>query len=211
MPRLSVDNPLRDLTPDAFGKLLLSFDPDWNRAGEKYEQVRRGLVYFFQCRGGTFPEDHADETLNRVACKLARGEEIRDPYTFVYGVARMILLEVFKQREKERLALVNAFESERPAAEVRETEEHESKMECLRHCLEKLPPETRNFITRYYQGLKRSKIENRRLLASQLQIPLNALRLRARRIREKLETCMDQCLRKQETKRNVFERSDRTH
>ena len=211
MPRASRENQIRDLTPDAFGKLLLSFDSDWNRAGEKYEQVRKGLVYFFQCRGAAFPEDHADETLNRVARKLAHGEDIRDPYTFVYGVARMILLEVFKQREKERLALVNAFDSQKSVAEPLEIEDDEGKMECLKYCLDKLPPETRSFITRYYQGLKRSKIENRKLLADQLQIPLNALRLRARRVREKLETCMDRCRRKQEVERNVFERIDRTH
>lgn len=186
-----------DLTEEALGKLLASFDADRERAGEKYEQVRRGLVYFFECRGSTFPEDHADETINRVARKLAVGEQIRDPYTYVYGVARLILLEIFKRRERERAALDNlpAPVEEAPG----DTEEDEAAREsarCLRRCLDRLPAESRAFITQYYRGEKRAKIENRQRLAEQLRIPLNALRLRARRVREKLEVCVAQCLNK---------------
>lgn len=183
------------LTSEAFSKLLSSLDDDRDRAGEKYEQIRRGLAYFFQARGCTFADDHADETINRVARKLGDGEEIRDVYTFVYGVARLILLEVFKQREKERLAVVHlAPAAQETASDQEEKARSEERFACLRKCLANLPVETRNFITRYYMGQKRSKIENRRKLAEELAIPMNALRLRARRIRERLETCLRGCL-----------------
>lgn len=183
------------LTSEAFSMLLSSLDGDRDRAGEKYEQIRRGLSYFFQARGCTFAEDHADETINRVARKLGEGEEIRDVYTYVYGVARLIVLEVFKQREKERLSVVHLTPSQQDVAF--DQEDHvrsEARLDCLRKCLGSLSVETRNFITRYYVGHKRSKIENRKKLAEELAIPMNALRLRARRVRERLEACLRECL-----------------
>ena len=183
------------LTSEAFSKLLSSLDDDRDRAGEKYEQIRRGLAYFFHARGCTFAEDHADETINRVARKLGDGEEIRDVYTYVYGVARLVLLEVFKQREKERLAVVQLVPALQDTTFDREDKvSSEARFDCLRKCLGRLPVGTRNFITRYYLGQKRSKIENRKKLAEELAIPMNALRLRARRVRETLETCLRQCL-----------------
>src|ERR671938_30866 len=61
------------LTAEAFTKLLARLDPDRERAGEKYEELRRTLVKFFEWRGAPFPEDQADETFNRVARKLDEG------------------------------------------------------------------------------------------------------------------------------------------
>ncbi len=186
------------LTEDALGKLLAALDGDRERAGEKYEQLRRGLVYFFECRGCTFPEDHADETINRVARKLAGGEEIRDPFSYVYGVARLLLLEVFKRRDRERAAFAHLPAPVVAAHDGEEDEEAEAQLRCLRRCLDSLPAESRVFIMSYYQGEKRAKIASRQRLAEALKIPPNALRLRARRVREKLETCVAHCLKKQE-------------
>jgi hypothetical protein len=51
-------------------------------------------------------------------------------------------------------------------------------------------------ITDYYKDEKRQKINNRLSLAERLGIPLNALRSRAQRVREKLEQCVMQCCAK---------------
>ena len=40
------------------------------KAGEGYEDLRRTLIGFFEWRGAPFPEEHADESLNRIARKL---------------------------------------------------------------------------------------------------------------------------------------------
>lgn len=203
-----VANERNTLTADAFDKFLASLDPERDRAGERYEQIRRGLVYFFQSRGCTDAEDHADETINRVARKAGNDEHIRDPYTYVYGVARLILLEIFKQREKERQA-INNYPA--PVQDVsgffNETELEDERTSCFTHCLDTLPIETRTFITRYYTGQKRTKIVNRKELAQQMGIPLNALRLRARRVRERLENCVVHCLKGSGRVRNVFDGS----
>ena len=65
------------LTTDTFTRLLNSLDEDRERAGEKYEELRRTLIRFFEWRGAPFPEEHADEALNRVARRLGEGVEIK--------------------------------------------------------------------------------------------------------------------------------------
>jgi DNA-directed RNA polymerase specialized sigma24 family protein len=181
------------LTPEAFNRLLASLDPDRERAGEKYEEIRRGLICLFEWRGAPSPDDHADETLNRVARKLARGDQVTDPFTYVYGVARLVILEVYKSREKERAVLAQLPSPGQVQLDPEDTDAN-PRFECLESCLDELPHETRDFLTDYYQGEKRAKIENRQRLADRLRIPLNALRLRARRVREKLEMCVEGCV-----------------
>ena len=58
---------------------------------------------------------------------------------------------------------------------------------CLEYCLQQLSAENRRIIINYYQGEKGERIKNRKLMAEQLGIPANALRIRVHRIREKLE------------------------
>src|SRR5256885_4134102 len=66
------------LTGEAFSKLLARLDPDRERAGEKYEDLRRTLIRFFEWRGAPFPEEQTDETFNRVARKLDEGIGIKN-------------------------------------------------------------------------------------------------------------------------------------
>jgi DNA-directed RNA polymerase specialized sigma24 family protein len=70
----------------------------------------------------------------------------------------------------------------------------EPRMKCFDECLESLPPESRQLIIDYYQEERRAKIELRQQLADQLRIPVNALRIRAHRIRMSLERCISTCM-----------------
>ncbi len=56
------------------------------------------------------------------------------------------------------------------------------------------PPRSRDLVLQYYREEKREKIEHRKRLASRLGIGLNALRIRACRIRETLYQCVQTCL-----------------
>lgn len=179
------------LTEEGFDSFLSRLDADRERAGEKYESIRSKLISFFQWRGAQFAEDHADETINRVIRKIAEGDHIRDPFTYVYGVARMVALEVARQRERN----LSALDSLR-AVEPEKRDDSNTRLECLSHCLQKLPERDRQMITEYYRDEKGEKIDRRRLLAERLGIPLNALRIRALRIREKLGSCLEGCLKK---------------
>ena len=183
------------LTPEAFDRLLLAFDNDRETAGEKYLSLRRNLVRFFEGRGCQMAEDYADESINRIAKRIYEGEEVQEINHYCYGVARFVWLEALKEKDKEE-----KFVNELPTLQIvnpnYEDDENTTKLDCLQNCLQKLPIESRELITKYYQGEKREKIETRQKLAEGLGIPMQALRSRAIRLREKLETCTVSCLRK---------------
>lgn len=181
------------LTQEAFDRLLMAFGADRDSAGEKYLEVRGNLMRFFEWRGCPFPEDHADETMNRVARKLAAGEAIQNPAAYCIGVARLLLLEINKGRVREQQALGEMVSSQ---AATGDESESEASIECLRVCLENLPAENRELIIEYYQGEKGTKIENRKRLTERFRVPVNTLRMRALRLREKLQACVEQCLQK---------------
>lgn len=179
------------LTQKAFEKLLAQLGADRERAGEEYEVIRRKLVKFFEWRGSVFPEDNADQVINRVARRIDEGEEIRDLKNYVYGVARMLFLETLKKQDKETAALENLPQSR---IDSEEADEPESRLECLEMCLRTLTAENRELIIQYYRKERGAKIENRRAMALGMGIQLNALRIRAHRIKTKMEECISDCL-----------------
>ncbi len=63
-----------------------------------------------------------------------------------------------------------------------------------RECLKDLPDENRQLILEYYQGEKGDKIRNRKKLMERLGIPVNTLRMRALRLRERLQVCVEDCV-----------------
>jgi DNA-directed RNA polymerase specialized sigma24 family protein len=179
------------LTQEAFDGLLLCLDNNREAAGQKYLEIRRDLVRFFEWRGCSFPEDHADETVNRVARRISEGERLLNPKAYFIGVARLLLLEISKARAKESQALAELGHS---SVETSEPDASEVKIECLRKCLLGLSTDNRELILQYYQGEKREKIENRRKLTEQLGVAVNTLRMRALRLRDRLQTCVEECV-----------------
>ena len=179
------------LTPEAFDNLLAAFDPNRDSAAQKYLEIRSNLLRFFEWRGCPFPEDHADEAFNRVARKIADGEEIQKPSGYVMGVARLLVLEIIKSLSRQREAL---GEYQKSYNEVAEVPESESRIECLQKCLQQLSSDNRELIIQYYQGDKGEKIENRRKLGERLGVAINTLRMRAQRLRERLQGCVEECV-----------------
>ena len=193
MDVVSVSKSEWTLSAEALAKFLACLDPDADCAGSKYESLRLTLMKFFDWRGAHFPEECADETINRVIRKIDEGETIRDIPTYCHGVARLVLLEKLKSPDNRR----TDFEELPPAALVApEPEEVDEKQECFERCLKELPIESRQLILQYYSDEKREKIDRRLSLARRLSIPLNALRSRAQRIRNRLEDCVNGCLKK---------------
>lgn len=179
------------LTSESFDGLLASLCPDRERAGERYEEVRRRLLKFFEWRGSAAPEERADQTLNRVARKLEEGERVENVEAFVMGVARMVWLEELKERRRAGTAF------ERSPAFVTETPDEfaERRLECFEKCLASLPAAQRELIVEYYRGEKGEKIERRKKLAEAEGVGSGALRIRAHRIRAGLEACVARCLK----------------
>jgi DNA-directed RNA polymerase specialized sigma24 family protein len=75
------------------------------------------------------------------------------------------------------------------------SEEIDPRLDCFRACLDTLPLEHRRLIVDYYREAELSRIEQRKTMADMLQIPLNALRIRAHRLRAQLDRCISNCLR----------------
>jgi len=179
------------LTGEAFNRFLSRLDTDTERAGEKYEIIRRKLLKYFDWRGAHFPEECADETINRVIRKLESEEAILDIPTYCYGIARFVFLETLKKSDNRQVSLdeLNTDPASQPAED-----EPNAQQECFEHCLNELPVESRQLILQYYEDERRDKINNRQAMANSLGIPLNALRSRVQRIRDKLEQCVKNCL-----------------
>jgi RNA polymerase sigma-70 factor (ECF subfamily) len=188
---------LQGLTPEGFDALLAQLDSDRERAGELYETIRRKLVRLFEWRGCASPEDLADETINRVARRLAEGVELRssDPYGYFCGVAHLVYKEVLRRASREHRALAEGGGWPPPACD---DEPSDRRLDSLRRCLEHLEPDQRVLVLRYYQGKSdqgksaqgESNIRQRQRLATEVGIPMNALRIRVHRIRRKLESCV---------------------
>lgn len=184
------------LSPEGFERLLARLDSDRERAGARYEILRRKLVRFFEWRGVPDPDELADETIDRVARRLAGGEEIasEDPGAYFHGVARNVLREHW-DRTQRRPGDVS-IEGDLPDVS-RDDEggaDDEPRLGCFERCLAALSPETRQLVLRYYTDEKRAKIDGRQQMAQALGIGLNALRIRMFRVRATLVECVRGCL-----------------
>lgn len=196
---------MQDIQKKDFDTLLCWLSPNKHDAGQTYENIRQKLLKFFEWRGCMQCEECADQTIDRVMSKISQGEEIRtkNQYLYFLGVARNVLFEYLKIQKKKSASLDEVLPSQMPAIDPEEIENQQfgeemwqKRLGCMNRCLQTLPEEKRVMITGYYQGERRTKIENRQRLAQWLQLSENALRIRTHRIRDGLETCIDGCMKK---------------
>ena len=142
------------------------------------------------------PDDLADETLTRVARRLEEQGAITDtpPARYCYIVARFVFLEHVRSADRRRTSLdetravADAAALARLAGEDRPAEE--ARFDDLERCLQQLSASDRALILDYYAGADRDRIASRRALAARLQLTLNAVTIRACRIRDRLEACV---------------------
>jgi len=186
----STPRPRWQLSQPAFERFLALLDPDARLAAERYEHVRAKLTRFFEWRGCTFPDEPADETINRVIRRIDEGEEVRDAGTYCYGVARLVLLEVLKRQARERSAS-EEFHRSMPASE---DDGLEQRLRCLRRCLDELPAPERHLVREYYRGDGSERIAGRKRLAETFGIGMNALRIRVFRLTDRLQASVAACV-----------------
>ena len=87
---------------EAFEQLLERIDPDPKIAAERFGSLHAKLVLFFTYNGCSHAESWADETLDRIAKRIAEGQPIPDVNAFAHGVAKLVLLEAQRQQLRER-------------------------------------------------------------------------------------------------------------
>ncbi len=178
------------LSKSSFDQFLANLDTDENRAGQKYEALRKRLVKFFEWRACSHAEDLADETIDRIVRKLDLGEEIKDYVSYSYQVAKFLYLENLKKQVKQQ-----ALATEIPVTTEYYSDENNLQLNCLESCLGGLSENNRTMILHYYRDDKQAKIDYRKKLAETFGLTQNALRIKTARVRGKLEECVFKCLK----------------
>ena len=176
-----------ELNQESFEALLRWLNSDREQAGKRYEEIRGRLIKIFSARGCAEPDLLADETINRVAKRVAKISQTYegDPALYFYGVANKIHME---QLRKQR-----PIEAPPPVPDL---DDYEEEYVCLEGCIGHLPASSRELVLQYYDHQQQDKIAQHQRLADRLGIGLNALRIRAHRARLVLRKCIINCLEK---------------
>jgi DNA-directed RNA polymerase specialized sigma24 family protein len=175
----------KELRQDDFDRLLSWLDNDRERAGLLYEKIRWRLVTILAARGCTLAEELADETIDRVARRVTdiQATYAGDKAIYFLGVMNNVHHEYLRRPQMPRVIETNEGGENREQIHL-----------CLDSCLQKLAPYARQLIERYYAADRQAKIDLRKVIARELGIKASTLRLRALRIREKLQMCIESCL-----------------
>lgn len=187
------------MTSGALSRLLEWLDEGDDSGGQKYLEMRRRLVAYFDRKNCLTAHEYADETLNRVARRLEEAGTIESetPAKYCFITARFVFMEHLRRGAgKTDVPLDETLEKQVAITDEakEQTETREKMLDCLEKCAAKLDPANRDLIFNYYLGEEQIKIKNRRALAERLDVSPNALSIRACRIREKLEICINKCV-----------------
>lgn len=173
---------------------LLWLGEDQSAGARRYEEIRRKLILLFQWRGCCIPEELADETIDRTARAVLKPDFLYqgDQVLYFRAVARNVFLEWLRKERRLPTDSISESHIELPALSVK-LEQDSLRQICLERCLNALPPAKKTLVLRYYRSAKREKIDGRQLLAEELGIGLNALRIQVFRLRNGLRRCVAKC------------------
>ena len=175
-----------EITQESFAQFLGWLGPDSERAGEEYERLRFRLCRFFSLRHCNFADELADETINRVILKSS-AEEIENKLAYCLGVAKNVYRESLR---KERVHL----DIDEVDIAVNAPAQQSFSSECLDKCLEKLSPDSRNLLLDYFSETRQKKIKLHQRISANLKMTQTALRMRIMRSKQKLKTCVQECM-----------------
>lgn len=173
--------------PTSFDRLLAWLDPDRDKAAIKLLKIRSTLENIFSRRRCQLIEELADEVISRVTRKLP---EVEATYTgdkalYFYGFVEFVYRHHIRTINKSM-----------PSPPPPPDPPDEMKYRCMEECMEKLTPEDRQLLRRYYIGDRKVKIDNRKALADELNITMTTLRTRAHRLKMVVGKCAKECMEK---------------
>lgn len=194
--------------------LLKWLDNGCESSGQKYEEMRRRLIAYFDRKQCPFSDDLTDQTFARVA-KWIIGKQSKglpssenidhqkyedEPVKICFNTARFVYHEWYRKHASGATTIDDlTAELHHRASKDKEEGLNETRMrhvrgDCLDCCLRDLPPETIALIVQYYEGQTRQKISNRKRLAESLMMSTKNLSLRVLRLRDRLEPCVRKCV-----------------
>ena len=167
--------------------MLEWLDPDREKAGQRYEVIRAGLIRIFVSRGVSDAEYYTDEAIDRVIKRLPEIQAgyVGDPARYFHGVARNLVMEAARRREVPTDVLPQGLTPEPTRSDT---------SECLAKCLKELPRDKQEFILDYHLYHGHEKVVHHRQMATELSISEGALRTRAHHLRVTLEKCVLRCV-----------------
>jgi len=176
-----------------FEVMLLLFSADRHEAGEKYEQMRRGLERYFRAKGCTDPQSLTDITFERVCENIDKFDTSRNTKlsSYFYGFASKIVLEHHRERHRETSLSDSQF-----IHLTDDEDEKERRGKCLDRCLDNLPSGDKDVVIRYFTFKGPEKAELRRQMCADLDCTPSALQTRIFRIKAVLRQCMESCFQK---------------
>jgi DNA-directed RNA polymerase specialized sigma24 family protein len=186
-------------SPEVMQAFLRWLGEDEASGARKYEEMRQKLILLFRYRGCYTPEDLADETIDRTSRAVLNPNfhYQGDPIAYFRGVARNVYLEWVRKERRFPTEPISEAKSELPAP-VSSSGSDDLLQACLERCLNALPLAKKTLLIRYYRSDKRAKIDGRQLLAEELGIGLNALRIQVFRLRNAMRRCVEKCTTKGE-------------
>lgn len=206
--QIAPDNPEPSPADNDLSRLLNWLGETREEAALEYLRWCEVLIEYFRHRGCLTPEELSDQTFDRIGRNLSRGVIIKaeKPGTYIYPVARNVLREYWRSKDRARASLEDIPEDEhylKMADADKDQETRELRITCLRECLERLPAENHDLLIEYYRGDYKTQAKNRKLLAKKHGITDVNLRSRILRLREKLARCVRACSDRKENNRNT--------
>jgi DNA-directed RNA polymerase specialized sigma24 family protein len=183
-------------------------ETDEQSAARRYMLLRAKLSMYFEGRKISPAEDFADEVLHRVVVKISVGEKIDDINRYVFGVARFVCLEHFRQPEIETIdddsrdvpAKTPVALTVEPKVDFEDENGSTAKHRCLRSCLAELSDEKRKLLIDYYDideaGAKHK--DQRKQLALSSNRSAGALQKEICLLRKKIGNCTKECIKENE-------------
>ncbi len=182
-------------TQISFDKLLALLDADRDQAGVKYESLRQRLIKFFDWRNCEMPEELADIVFDRIIIKIEQGEQIQQVTAYASTIAQFVFKEFLRSNQHQNQLIEDAPEVQNIKAKEIETEDDftENRRKCFEKCLAQFSTDNRNFIIAYYDTDEKTMINSRKKLAEESNSSLNTIRIKACRLKAKLENCTIEC------------------
>jgi DNA-directed RNA polymerase specialized sigma24 family protein len=175
------------MSRESFATLLLKLGDDPFEAGARYEALRSRLIRYFMRRCLDFPEDLADNVLDRLTRRLAEGSEIDSLEGFALGIARHVAMEQaakpFQVLDPDGTFFYN-ISADLP------TPDEDEKIARMEQCLKCLAAEDLALLEGYYLS-EGSQISARKAIADDLGTSLGSIRQRIFFIRRKLRQCIE--------------------
>lgn len=167
---------------------------------DKYELLRLKLTSCATWKG--CPDSQADSladiVFDRIANKLGEGEKIGNLTAYACTVLNFVWLEYSRKRKEDTVGGED-FPEIVVAPDVPILEDPDVRKNCLRVCMNEVVPDDpdRSIIIGYYDpdAGKKNK-DHRKKLAARFGLTMNTLKVKACRIRARLEKCINECVDK---------------